>query len=311
MQTLSLENNISYFQLTEGILHATSYLFIAHIFVACGIVFGNALVIISVYKNQCLRTVPNVFVVNLAVADLLTVLCAIPAKWITYYAKENFPFCYFVSAISYLPQKSSLVFMTYIALDRLFSIQAPFLYERYTTPKNVLVVTIVGWISANMMSGWVVVARPVIVDHSCNFGKAFSATFGIVCSSLYVSFGIIIFTAYMIIGETARRQAHKIAAQNLNRDACATAGNDTKIRKMMLIVVGTFYICWTPFIVIAVLVFSVGFQSAWLLVLMEFAETLVFTNSLLNPIIYAWRSHPFRTAFRDLLNMKRDTTHTW
>ena len=114
----------------------------------------------------------------------------------------------------------------------------------------------------------------LLLHKEMNRNNNTSVTFAILCASLYVSFGINNFTAFIIFGLITRKQAHKIAAQHLSTDACITVASDARIRKMMLIVVVTFYVSWTPFIVIAVLVCSIGFQMVWMLVLMEFAETL-------------------------------------
>ena len=305
-QVLTMESNITEANETDPISKYTYYLYIVHIIIAIGIIFSNALVIISVYKFQSLRTVSNWFVVNLAVADLLTVLCWIPAKWTVSYVKANFSFCYVIICMSIFPQKSSSVFLALIALDRLLYIQAPFAYERQTKPRNVLIITVVGWLTAITMSFWPAAVRPEIVDENCALERVFTATFGIICGSFFASVGLIICITYIMIGVTARRQARKIAAQSCTMDTIAE--NDVKIRKMMLIVVGTFYICWTPFVVIVVIIYTFGYNPPWLMILREFMETLVYANSFLNPIIYARRSRPFRTAFKGLLNMKSSSS---
>lgn len=43
-----------------------------------GLQIGNILVCIAVYANATMRTVTNIFIVNLAIADLLVIILCLP-----------------------------------------------------------------------------------------------------------------------------------------------------------------------------------------------------------------------------------------
>ncbi|PIK43764.1 putative alpha-1A adrenergic receptor-like [Apostichopus japonicus] len=62
-------------------------------------VFGNALVIFSVYVSRKLRKAINVFVVNLAIADLVTCL-GIVSNIIALLSRNGWPFANWICAVS-------------------------------------------------------------------------------------------------------------------------------------------------------------------------------------------------------------------
>ncbi|KAK3931406.1 Orexin receptor type 2 [Frankliniella fusca] len=70
-----------YLDLIETYVFPTTYewlLIALHAAVFCVGLVGNALVCAAVYRNPGMRTVTNVFLVNLAVADFLVILLCLP-----------------------------------------------------------------------------------------------------------------------------------------------------------------------------------------------------------------------------------------
>ncbi|KAI0215042.1 hypothetical protein LSAT2_032945 [Lamellibrachia satsuma] len=75
--------------------------------------------------------------------------------------------------------------------------------------------------------------------------------------------------------------------------------------KTMCIVLGAFYVCWCPYVVLAGLTASYGKHVPRLLrVFRDVAAILIAVNSGLNPCIYAWRNDDFRKAYKKLVRFR-------
>lgn len=72
--------------------------------------------------------------------------------------------------------------------------------------------------------------------------------------------------------------------------------------KVVLIIMGSFSLCWLPYLVVAcVQIFKIFHITA---LVYNAAFSLAMTNSAMNPIVYAWKSLSFRKAFFSLLHCK-------
>ena len=72
---------------------------------------------------------------------------------------------------------------------------------------------------------------------------------------------------------------------------------------MVLLILGTFSICWLPFVVAAVSqVFHLESKPTATIYKIMFPVAMF--NSAFNPIIYAWKNPSFRRAFRLLLSFE-------
>ncbi|KAK6191931.1 hypothetical protein SNE40_003504 [Patella caerulea] len=112
----------------------------------CG---GNILTIVAVWKNQLLRITPNMFVVSLAVADLMVGGLVIPMQICRYIPsiseslESSKWFCVIKFVIFSTSAVSSVFSMMAIAFDRALYIGYPFRYQTLSNPR--LVIT-VGWL---------------------------------------------------------------------------------------------------------------------------------------------------------------------
>lgn len=131
-------------------------------FLVLATVFGNALVILSVFTYRPLRIVQNFFIVSLAVADLAVALLVMPfnvaylllGKWIF-----GIHLCKLWLTCDVLCCTASILNLCAIALDRYWAITDPINYAQKRTLKRVLA-TIAGvWIlsgaiSSPPLAGW-------------------------------------------------------------------------------------------------------------------------------------------------------------
>ena len=90
-----------------------------------------------------------------------------------------------------------------------------------------------------------------------------------------------------------------------------SASTSLKITKMLLIVVGVFYLCWLPYVILT-LVFALPPDSwkkygppEYITVLQESSKVMVILNAAINPFVYAKKNAQFRAAFKKLLKFRQ------
>lgn len=71
----------------------------------------------------------------------------------------------------------------------------------------------------------------------------------------------------------------------------------------MLLVLGSFSICWLPYFAVVCLRAN-GLRTADSLLVYKVAFSLGIANSCMNPLIYAWKNTIFKRAFCNILKCK-------
>ena len=106
---------------------------------------GNLIIICVVYQNPRLRTVTNMFLVGLSVADFLTSSLVMPftasilihGKWMF-----NKGVCVFQGILILWLVWTSLHMVTLMAINRYFCVRRPNLYRKWFTKRNAIAMTI-------------------------------------------------------------------------------------------------------------------------------------------------------------------------
>ncbi|PFX33459.1 putative G-protein coupled receptor 45 [Stylophora pistillata] len=94
---------------------------------------GNMLVCWAVYRNQRLRTIPNIYVVTLAISDALMAVLCMPMS-VVLLVTGQWPFssavCHFQGFFCFFCALFSLLLMTATAVNRYFRVVKPNLYRQ-------------------------------------------------------------------------------------------------------------------------------------------------------------------------------------
>lgn len=159
-----MENNTAVSEMdSEG--RQTLYMILS----TCGMILmavltitGNVFVIVSVFTNRPLRTVPNFFIVSLAMADLLVAVLVMP-----FHVSNNIAGFWIYGGVLCKIWLTSDVFLCtasilnlcIIALDRYWAIHDPISYAQKRTIKRVLAMICISWTLSGMISippvfGW-------------------------------------------------------------------------------------------------------------------------------------------------------------
>ncbi|XP_071497058.1 alpha-1A adrenergic receptor-like [Diadema antillarum] len=111
---------------------------------------GNGLTMLAVLFSRKLRTITNVFVVNLAVADLLT-CCTLPWNAVALLSFSGWPLpdwvCAAAALVLYTCGGCSLYSLATIALNRFIIITRPIhTYRTIYSRRNVIIMVMIAWV---------------------------------------------------------------------------------------------------------------------------------------------------------------------
>jgi hypothetical protein len=123
---------------------------------------GNVLVLLAVFVNSHLRSTTNIFIVNLAVADLLlgtTVLPFSASKEIVNYWAFGQTFCDIWAAVDVLCCTASIMSLCVISIDRYIGVTRPLQHSSIMTEKRAILIVLAVWILSIAISvapliGW-------------------------------------------------------------------------------------------------------------------------------------------------------------
>ncbi|XP_059165148.1 D(2) dopamine receptor A-like, partial [Physella acuta] len=186
-------------------------------------VFGNVLVVMSVFKEKSLKTVTNYFISSLAIADIMVAVAVMPLavymEVMTNHWLLSAPLCDAWVASDVLACTASILNLTAISVDRFIAVTQPIKYAKHKNSKRVFVMLAVTWVIS------VAIAAPITLgvnyseertEGDCRF---FNSDFIIYSSmgSFYIPSIIMIFL-YWKIYKVIRLRALKAKKAKRLRD---------------------------------------------------------------------------------------------
>nr|XP_028563426.1 adenosine receptor A2b [Podarcis muralis] len=287
---------------------------------------GNVLVCWAVAINSTLKNATNYFLVSLAVADIAVGLLAIPfAITISIGLRINFHSCLFLASFVLVLTQSSIFSLLAVAVDRYLAIKIPLRYKSIVTGKRARVLIAVLWILSfgiglTPLMGWnhgenattcaenfttfgngspVEAGQRRPCQVRCLFEKVVTMSymvyfnfFGCVLLPLLIMLGI-----YAKIFLVACKQLRQMELMGNSR---TTLQKEVNAAKSLAIIVGLFALCWLPLHILNCLTLFHP-ELAKPTEVMNLAIVLSHANSVVNPIIYAYRIQDFRFTFRKIL----------
>lgn len=281
---------------------------------ACFIIaalFGNFLVLWIVYKNRNLRTIPNQFVVSLALADILmAAICAPPCLSVLISGRRTFGD--FVCQLQGFAIASlacvSLLTMTLVAVNRYFLIVRPQQYQRLFTPKKTKIMIVAVWIFSCCEP------LPYLGSghrYQYHAGKVFcfqvlEVDFFTLLGYVYVVVPIFVLTScyYTVFKMLREHQARIRSLRKSNKTSTRRVSiEDINVTRTLFLTVCGFLICWIPISIVDFIGFA---QGTWALSRQVY---LMYTflgqlSTTLNPFIYGVMNKTFRDEYKVMLSCK-------
>ena len=305
--------------LSHGVLIPAAIIFTIECIIG---VVGNVFVIVAVTLSKRLQTITNVFVVELACADIFSALL-IPIQISAILgALEDFPIaCSVTGAIALISNFWSMLLLILIAFNRYFLITQPIGRYQSVFIKFNIVLMIVFPIAYSailiilfIITGWASFGSNsmclLLKSNSLNIIVCVNA----VCMVILMGFFYLkIFLYVRKNAMTIREANNEIGAQTNTSDSqdaeSESARNgrpnevvgqrmslETKITQNMLIIVICFSVCNIP----AFLTYMPGLQLSPTVVWYFYVTFCL--HYCLNPLIYAWKHPVFRQVFGCMLS---------
>ncbi|GCC22838.1 delta-type opioid receptor-like [Chiloscyllium punctatum] len=266
---------------------------------------GNFLVMYGIVRYTKMKTATNIYIFNLALADALAT-STLPFQSAKY-LMETWPFgellCKTVLSIDYYNMFTSIFTLTMMSVDRYIAVCHPVKALDFRTPTNAKIVNVCVWLLSSAIGVPVMVMAvtkpgdkgnvmctiqfPAPTWYWDNVTKICVFIFAFVIPVLVIT----ICYGLMIL----RLKSVRLLSGSKEKDR-----NLRRITRMVLVVVAIFIICWTPihiFVIVKTLVVinpSPLVTASW-----HFCIALGYTNSCLNPVLYAFLDENFKRCFRE------------
>ncbi|XP_067056700.1 adenosine receptor A2a-like [Acropora muricata] len=244
---------------------------------------GNLLVLLAVFKDDNIRTIPDFFITSLAFSDFTVCAVFLPLS-IYQFHQQNTGQQKDSSSLarSFLGQVSmvaSATNMFAVTIDRVIAIGFPFKYVASVTKQKAAVTIAVVWMISIALGALLI-------------GELISIYVIAIYSAVLLLNTIVM---YIYIFVKAKRQENRIQEMTTRMPGVSA---EKKVAKTIFTVVGIYAVCWLPTLLLPAFVnpSSEQFQQSF-----PWVMTLLASNSALNPFIYCLKSQKYRLAFSKIL----------
>ncbi|KAF7705609.1 hypothetical protein HF521_020895 [Silurus meridionalis] len=264
---------------------------------------GNCLVLAVLLRNgQMNSKTTNMFILNLGLADLCFILFCVPLQ-ATIYAMDEWVFgafvCKMVHFLIYLTMYASVFTLTAVSLDRYLAICYPLHARELRTPHNTLASIGVVWtLSLVFSSPYFSYYQQMDLNGTTVCVPAWGIQNRKAMDICTFVFGYLI--PVLVLGLTyARTIRYLWTSVDLVQEVCDSRLAKRRVTKMIVIVAVLFCLCWLPHHLIIMCMWFGHFPLNHATYVLRILSHLVaYTNSCLNPIVYALVSKHFRKGFR-------------
>ncbi|XP_026986931.1 adenosine receptor A2b [Sagmatias obliquidens] len=303
-------------ELTQAALYVVLELALAALAVA-----GNVLVCAAVGASSALQTPTNYFLVSLAAADVAVGLFAIPfAVTISLGFCTDFHSCLFLACFVLVVTQSSIFSLLAVAVDRYLAVRVPLRYRSLVTGARARGVIAVLWVLAlgiglTPFLGWNSKDRAAnctepwdgTTNASCCLVKCLFENVVPMSYMVYFNFFgcvlpplLIMLVIYVKIFLVACRQLRRMELVGHSRTVLQ---REVHAAKSLAMIVGIFALCWLPVHAInCASLFQPGWAKEKPKWAMNTAILLSHANSVVNPIVYAYRNRDFRYTFHKIIS---------
>ncbi|XP_033149397.1 LOW QUALITY PROTEIN: somatostatin receptor type 5 [Drosophila busckii] len=268
--------------------------------------FGNTLVIYVVLRFSKMQTVTNIYILNLAIADECF-LIGIPILIYTMQVGGwNFGtyMCKAFMVSTSITQFTSSIFLLIMSADRYIAVCHPLSSPRYRTPFVSKVVSAGAWMMSVllMLPCSYLFASTVELENgnlSCNM--KWPESFNVQSDSAFILYSLVLGFAtpllfILIFYCLVIRKLHTVGPKHKSKEK---KRSHRKVTKLVLTVITVYILCWLPHWIsqVALINSTPSCTTKLELAIFLVCGCLSYSNSAMNPILYAFLSDNFKKSF--------------
>ena len=272
-------------------------------------VFGNLLTFYAVYRNHRLRTIPNMFVIALAVSDILMCTCCMPFTVVAlFHGRWIFgeSYCLFQGFAVLTFGIVAMVTMGVIAVNRFFCVVKPERYLLLFKKQRALIYIVIVWCLAFAGS-----VPPFSFEGKNSFkfqpGKAMclytfesNMAYTVTIECVYIAAPLtIIAVCYVKVFRSVSR-SNRVFCSGVEPSQLRANVEEAKVTKTLVVVLFGFACCWLPIFVMDILDAVRGELAIPRQVYLT-NGFLIYLSSTINPVIYGIMNRQFRREYKALL----------
>ena len=270
--------------------------------------FGNVLVSLAVIRCPKLRTSTSMFILALAIADILTALICVPITCAILVSDEWVSTSYFCHVQGFAIQTLALMSIGTLALtavNRFFRVVKPSFYKRFFTKKKSLLVISIVWLSIVGFYAALLASNSTHLGYEPSYAVC-AIAHSVVQTSVEFVFVIIAFivivVCYTLVFMNIRRHQLSVVSSLLNGKSRNSnlSVEEIKISKLLFMTVLGFVICWVPSLVI-ITMDRVASQTTPPRPRTLLCTYLNYFSAALNPFIYGVMNRSFRVEYKRIL----------
>ena len=244
---------------------------------------GNAVVLAAIKRTPSIRSTSMTLLCSLAVSDLLVGVIGQPIYIADLLTKNSF-----ISQLSIMVGFSvctvSLLIISAISVDRLLAVQFHLRYPTLETNSRVKYTLVIIWSISFVVSGF-------------NLWK--KRVYHLLVAPVVFICLIIPTCCYIQIYQIVRHHQSEMRAQQLSVQHNNNERDGSHVVELRKSAINTFVfyialiICYSPAYILLTLngLLHIKWQQEW-----NFATTVIFINSAVNPVLYFWRLPKLRKA---------------
>nr|XP_030143108.3 melanin-concentrating hormone receptor 1-like isoform X2 [Taeniopygia guttata] len=268
-------------------------------------IMGNLIVIFTIVKKKklrCKQTVPDIFIFNLSIVDLLFLL-GMPflihqllgnGSW--YFGA---PLCTIITALDTNSQITSTNILTVMTLDRYLATVYPLKSTYVRTPCVAALVICLVWLLSflTIIPVWMYAGLMPLEDGTVRCALLLpNPETDIYWFTLY-QFMLAFAVPLVIICVVYFKILQHMATTVVPLPQRSLRVRTKKVTRMAVAICSAFFICWAPFYILQLVHLGIDTPSMAFFYAYNFAISLGYANSCLNPFLYIALSETFKRQF--------------
>ena len=267
---------------------------VLNIFLSLTAIVGNVLIQVALYKETSLHSAMKLLLRSLSVSDLLVGLISVPLA-VTYWMSvifEHWNICPFALGLtviaSYTLGPVSLLTLTAISVDRLLALKLGLRYRQVVTLKRILAIVITFWVVSFISA--TIYLWDLHITLLCG-----SAITGLCLVTSVYSYTRI----YLELRHHQIQVQGRASHEQVSQEYPLNVARYRKAVSSTLWLQGTLILCYLPIAIVgSVWIQNYSEFSSSMYLARQWAASLVFLNSSLNPILYFWKIREVRQAVK-------------